>query len=157
MKNVHYSENIIDCHIHPGVDTETINALVIMRKAAEYDATVSFCCQDLEVVDRLCKAAPDLKLVLAHPGEGDALLNSLEKFAFFSNLYLDISGTGIDRYGSLKKAVETVGAEKLLFGTDYPINNPAVYVQGVLFEDLTFAQREAIFEKNFLLLTLPNF
>jgi len=133
-----------------GEEFATDTALVIMRTAVKHNATVNFHCHDLDVVDRLCKAVPDLNLVLAHPEEGDDFLNRLAKVAAFPNLHLDISGTGIDRYGSLRKAVEIVGKEKILFGSDYPVNNPAVYVQGALFEALTAEQYAAIFENNFL-------
>jgi len=55
-----------------GFDNEyaTESALVIMRKAQEYDAVVNFHCEDLDVIEQLCAAVPDLKLVLAHPRSG---------------------------------------------------------------------------------------
>ncbi len=58
--------------------------------------------------------------------------------------------------GVLKEAVRIVGREKLLFGTDYPINNPAIYVQGALFESLEDADYPALFRDNFLRLTQPS-
>ena len=132
----------------------TEKALVIMRSAREYNAVVNFHCHDLEVIDQLCKAVPDLKLVLAHPGGGkEEFLSRLAKVAEFPNLHLDISGSGIDRYGILRKAVDVAGKEKLLFGTDYPVSNPFVYTQGVLFESLSEEENRAIFRDNFLRLT----
>ncbi len=70
--------------------------------------------------------------------------------AAYPNLHLDISGSGIDRYGILRKAIDTIGKEKLLFGTDYPVNNPAVYVHGALFEPLAEEEFDALFAGNFL-------
>ena len=75
------------------------------------------------------------------------------RIAEYPNLHLDISGSGIDRYGVLREAVRVAGKEKLLFGTDYPINNPAVYVQGALFESLSDEEYAALFRDNFLRLT----
>ena len=48
----------------------------------------------------------------------------------------------------LSYGVHKVGAERFLFGTDYPICNPRMYVQAVLQEHLTDEERELIFHKN---------
>ena len=66
----------------------------------------------------------------------------------FPNLYLDISGTGLFRYGLLASSVKTVGSERILFGTDYPICNPRMYVQAVLGEHVTDKEKENILYGN---------
>lgn len=129
-------------------------ALTIMRAAAAHGAVVNFHCHDLEALDRLCAGAPTLKLVLAHPGGGkDEISRRLAKVAQYPNLHLDISGSGIDRLGILRWAMDIAGKEKLLFGTDFPINNPAVHVHGALFEALASDEYDALFAGNFLRLT----
>jgi predicted TIM-barrel fold metal-dependent hydrolase len=134
-----------------GVEFATNSALEIMQTAKEYGAVVNIHCHDLDVIDRLCESTPDLKIVLAHPGGGkQEFLDRLERVAKYQNLHLDTSGSGIDRYHLLRKAIAIAGQEKLLFGTDYPINNPAVYVYGTLFELLSEAEYMAIFRDNFL-------
>ena len=45
------------------------------------------------------------------------------------------------------------GVERFLFGTDFPVLNPAMYVAGVFHEPLTPAERKAIFHDNFCRLT----
>lgn len=153
-ENVRWIGELVGYMMGYGCEYATESALVIMRLAREYDAVVNFHCHDLDVIDQLCKAVPDLKLVLAHPGSGkEQFLSRLAKVTEFPNLHLDISGSGIDRYGILRKAVDIAGKEKLLFGTDYTINNPFVYTQGVLFESLSEAVNRAIFRGNFLRLT----
>ena len=133
---------IIDCHIHPRVDMETeTNGLVPSGSLRQQ-------------VEALCQAVPELSFVLAHPGGGkDEILPRVALVARLPNLHLDISGSGIDRLGMLRRAVDTAGKEKILFGSDYPINNPAVYVHGLLFESLSDDERTAIFAGNFLRLT----
>ena len=66
----------------------------------------------------------------------------------FPNLYLDISGTGLFRYGLLASSVKTVGSERVLFGTDYPICNPRMYVQAVLGEHISDEEKENILFRN---------
>ncbi len=133
-----------------GNEYATERALKIMRTAREYDATVNFHCGDLNVIDKLCEAVPDLKLVLAHPGGGrQEFLDRLERLAKYPNLHLDTSGSGIDRYQIFRKAIDVAGKEKLVFGSDYPINNPSAYVHGILFEPLSEEEYAAIFSGNF--------
>ena len=128
----------------------TDSALVIMRAAAAHGAVVNFHCHNLDVIDRLCAAVPSLPLVLAHPGGSKKeVLERAARLATYPNLHLDISGSGIDRYGILRQLVDIAGKDKLLFGTDFPINNPAVYLYGALFEDLTPEERAALFAGNF--------
>jgi predicted TIM-barrel fold metal-dependent hydrolase len=93
---------------------------------------------------------PGLRVVLAHPGAGwYDILPRVAAVAAHRHLYLDISGSGIDRYGMIRTAMDKAGRDKVLFGTDYPINNPAVYVRGAGFESLDAAERDALFNGNF--------
>ncbi|MDQ1328663.1 MAG: Amidohydro-rel protein [Candidatus Poribacteria bacterium] len=137
-----------------GVEFATNAALEIMDAIKEHKAVVNIHCHDLDVIDKLSESVPDLNIVLAHPGDGkQVFLDRLEKIAKHPNLYLDTSGSGIDRYQILRKVIDVAGRRKLLFGTDYPINNPSVYVHGVLLEPLSEEEYAAIFRDNFLRLT----
>lgn len=61
---------------------------------------------------------------------------------------MDLSGTGLHRFGMLKLLVEQAGVEKLLLGTDYPICNPRMYVQAVYGEEISDEDRQMIFWRN---------
>jgi len=139
-----------------GEEYDSDRALAVMRAAAAHGAVVNIHCGNLQVIERLCRAVPELPVVLAHPGGAkQEFLERIRRVREFRNLYLDISGSGIDRLGVLRKAVDEAGADKILFGTDFPINDPAVYVAGVLFEPLTSDERDAVFHGNFERLTAP--
>jgi predicted TIM-barrel fold metal-dependent hydrolase len=133
-----------------GEEYATPAALAVMRVAARHRMVVNIHCGNLEVVEQLCRGVPDLQVVLAHPGagRGDILLR-LAKVAEHPLLHLDISGSGIDRYGMIRAVIDRAGRKKILFGTDAPINNPAVYVGGARFEALDEAERAALFSGNF--------
>jgi predicted TIM-barrel fold metal-dependent hydrolase len=77
----------------------------------------------------------------------------VELCAKYPGVYLDISGSGIQRWGLLRFAIDKAGKEKFLFGTDFPISNPASFVQGALFEDLSDDEFEALLSGNFKRLT----
>jgi predicted TIM-barrel fold metal-dependent hydrolase len=102
----------------------------------------------------ICKAFPDLTLVIAHPGAGKIdIRDRVELISKFKNLYLDISGSGPNRWGMLRYAIDVAGKNKILFGTDFPLCNPAMYVSGVDFELLDEKEKEAVFSGNFKRLT----
>ena len=79
-----------------------------------------------------------------HPAFLRESLEEVERMKKYPNLYLDISGTGLFRYGLLASAVKTVGAGRILFGTDYPICNPRMYVEAVLGEHISQKEKEDI-------------
>lgn len=86
----------------------------------------------------------DTVFIAAHPGDHDRVETHIGLMRKFDNLYLDLSGTGLFRLGLVKHLVNRVGAERILFGSDYPICNPRMYVQGVLGEDISQADKEKI-------------
>lgn len=97
---------------------------------------------------RVCEMFPHLIFVFAHPGERDSYMLHLERIKKYENAYLDISGTGLFRNGMLRYGIDTVGADRILFGTDYPICNPGMYTGGVLFEELSETELTKVAYKN---------
>ena len=79
--------------------------------------------------DVLMRRVPEAMIVMAHmAGQPYALGNwhlAVEVAARHPNLYLDTATSQIDN-GMLEYAVEHVGAEKVLFGTDMPLLDPWV-------------------------------
>ncbi|MBR2373770.1 MAG: amidohydrolase family protein, partial [Lentisphaeria bacterium] len=67
--------------------------------------------------------------------------------------YLDLSGSGLFRWGMLRKGIDMIGAERILFGSDFPVVSSGMTVAGVLFEHITPAEQSMIFRENFLRLT----
>ena len=89
------------------------------------------------------------KSVGALLGEYGAFMRHMERMKMSENYYLDLSGYGIFRHGMLRHAIDEFGAERFLFGSDYPTCNPAMYLGGVLLDDLiTDEEKEMILSKN---------
>lgn len=99
-------------------------------------------------LDDLIAAHPGVTFVAAHPGERDSVARHIERMKKFDNVYLDLSGTGIFRFGCIRYLADQVGAERILFGTDYPICNPDMYVHAVLGEHLGSRTEQLIFHDN---------
>lgn len=101
-----------------------------------------------ETLEMAVKTFPNITFVAAHPSDREIFYRHIERMKKYKNYYLDLSGTGIFRYGSIEHGVRQVGNERFLFGTDYPICNPGMYVQAVLYEKLKEKDYEAIFSGN---------
>jgi predicted TIM-barrel fold metal-dependent hydrolase len=65
------------------------------------------------------------------------------------NMYLDISGTGLFRYGMLRHAIDQIGSDRIIFGSDFPVCSVGMNIAGVLAEELTHDEFEKIFATNF--------
>jgi predicted TIM-barrel fold metal-dependent hydrolase len=66
---------------------------------------------------RLAARHPRVAFILAHLGGGGDWAHSFPAVADLPNVYLDLSGSGVDR-GMLDRALDAVGAERLLWGCD---------------------------------------
>ena len=121
----------------------------ILDVCREYNMIVSFHSMGEDEMDAMVKANPNVTFVAAHPGEYREFMRHMERMEYSENYYLDLSGYGIFRHGMLKHAVNKFGAERFLFGSDYPTCNMGMYIGGVLYDPLlTDAEKELIFSKN---------
>lgn len=124
----------------------------ILDVAKSYNMIVNFHPMNDDNVDKMIKENPDVMFVGAHPGAYQGFITferHLERMRMSENYYLDVSGGGITTHGMLKFGVNKFGAERFLFGTDYPVCNPGAYVGAILFDvTLTDSEKEMIFSKN---------
>ena len=125
-----------------------------LNEIADYAATKNMIISlhtmpDEDDLDRFVAAHKNITIVAAHPGEKRIALRHIERLKKYDNYYLDLSGTGLFRYGLLRRLIDEGGAEKILYGSDYPTCNPSTFIGGVLLDDLiTDKEREAILYKN---------
>ena len=90
---------------------------------------------------------PHLRIVVAHL-DGYGLFDfALEAMSNHENVYFDISAHGT-RAGMLAEAIARVGADRILFGTDYPGYSPAPFIESVLRAKITDDEKEKIFFGN---------
>ena len=108
---------------------------------------------ELPALENIVKTFPRLNVVLAHPGDGAYYTHRLGLVKKYSNLYLDISGTGLFRWGMLRNAVDELGAEKVLFGSDFPVCSAGMNLHGALSEPLSEEEFKLVLAGNFRRLT----
>jgi predicted TIM-barrel fold metal-dependent hydrolase len=66
---------------------------------------------------RLARRHPRTSFILAHIGGGGDYMHTFPAIADTPNIFPDLSGSGVDR-GMLDSALETLGARRLLWGSD---------------------------------------
>ena len=131
-----------DPFLHPGL-------FEILSLAEELSMVVSFHSMAARADEyEMMKRHPGVTFVGAHPGEKEGYLRHLSRIEELPNYYLDLSGTGLFRYGMLAYGVRRVGAERLLFGSDYPICSPGMNIGAVDYEEITDRERALILSGN---------
>lgn len=108
----------------------------ILDTAAQYGMVVNFHTMDNDQMDAMVKKHPNTVFVGAHPTENPGYLRHLERMKWSKNYYLDLSGTGLFRHRMLRYGIDAYGAERFLFGSDYPVCNPAMFIGGVALDSL---------------------
>ena len=121
----------------------------ILDLAKNYNMIVSIHSMEPDAMDKLVADNKDLIIVAAHPGELDYYIRHLARMKKYENYYLDLSGTGLFRHAMLRRGIDECGEERFIFGTDYPVCNPAMFIGGIMFDLLlSDKEKEAIFSKN---------
>ncbi len=134
---------------HHGWDDYSCRGFGEILDAAESPGmTVSLHTMDLMQMQLMAEAHPSVNFVFAHPGEPERVDEHIRVMKACKNVYLDLSGGGLHRFGILKKLCRDVGAERIIFGSDYPLMNPRMYVNAVLGEHITDEEKELILYKN---------
>lgn len=114
----------------------------------KYDMVLNLHPMNYDEQEKMALNHKNIQFVFAHPGEKKDVDRYIEIMKKCENVSLDLSGTGIFRYGVIRYMISQVGAERIVFGTDYPICNAKMYVNAVLGEKLTDKERELIFSGN---------
>ncbi len=103
---------------------------------------------DMKILEEAVKTFKNIKFIAAHPNQKELYETHIRLLNKYDNYFLDLSGTGLFRFGMLKNLVNKTSSEKIIFGTDFPICNPKMYVEAVLFENLKSCDLDNILYKN---------
>ena len=123
--------------------------MTIFREAEKLGMPVNLHWGTEEEVTPVLTQCPDLNIILAHPGDGENVRWRLDFVSRYKNLFMDISGTGLFRWGMLRYAVDKCGAHKILFGSDMPTCSAGMFVYGALSENLTREEFQSVMGDNF--------
>ena len=112
---------------------------------------------NIDDMERLGNEFPEATFVLAHLGDDpDQITRRVGLAASHPNLYLDICGNGFERMGVLEYAVRNVGPDRILFGSDFTINDPAGVIARIKHTNLDAPTRQKILCGNLLHLLVKH-
>ena len=120
----------------------------ILEAAQEVGMVFSFHSTGIpdEVLEPLLNRFPKLTFVAAHPREKKDVLGHVGLMERHSNYFLDLSGGGLIRMGMLRFAIDRASKDRFLFGTDFPICPPEMYVAAVEQDPLlSEEEKQAVF------------
>lgn len=93
------------------------------------------------------KHYPDLTIILGHMG-GDNWRGGIDTAAKGDNIYVDPCSCTQPHADKIKEAVNALGAERILFGTDMPLLHPSWALGMVESADIATGEREMILHHN---------
>lgn len=133
---------------HHGIPYDDPRHLQLIERAAEWQIPVLFHAYDgAASLDRVAQQVPDAILIAGHMG-GYQWDRALDVATRRANIHLEVCCSCIEA-GRLETAVATIGARRVLFGTDLPFLDPATWLPIVQEEAaLTTEQRQAILGQN---------
>ena len=95
----------------------------------------------------LARRHPSVRFILAHIGGGGDWAHSLRALVDLPNVFVDLSGSGVDR-GMLGLCVECVGVGRLLWGCDLTIDTGVAKLRHLPAMGLTAEEVEQVRWKN---------
>jgi predicted TIM-barrel fold metal-dependent hydrolase len=104
-----------------------------------------------EEIHYIADRFPDATIAFAHFGddrEWETVFKRIDTVAKNPNFYLDTSGYGHDRVGVLEYAVEKIGPDRILFGSDFSINDPGTVIARIRNAFITGEQKGKILSGN---------
>lgn len=96
--------------------------------------------------ESLADMFPDATIIMAHMCVSD-WMDAIDVAKKYDNIILDTSGTTIV-YGMLEIAVERVGADRIVYGSDAPLYDPVIALSKVRDSDLSERDKHLILGEN---------
>jgi predicted TIM-barrel fold metal-dependent hydrolase len=123
---------------------------LLVEKAVELNMVLDVH-TNLHEMEYIIEKFPQATIVFPHFGDDNEhahIFKRIDLVARHENCYLDTSGYGHDRMGMLEYAVEAIGPDRVLFGSDFSINDPSTVIARIKNSFLTQEQKEKILAGN---------
>ncbi|MCI0664133.1 MAG: amidohydrolase family protein [Acidobacteria bacterium] len=136
------------CNYMTGYKYDTPEWAEVMKLATKLNLVLQIHSTTSEM-RHLSEKFPDARIVFPHLGSNrNDIFERIEIIAKNKNACIELSGSGIERVGILEKAVKEIGADRVLYGSDFTINDPAAVIARVRNAFLTAEDREKILFRN---------
>jgi len=136
------------CNYMTGYRYDTPEWAEVMKLATKLHLVIQIH-TNVKEMQYLADTFPDATIVFPHlGGNRDDIFSRIAIVAKHKNAHIDLSGSGIERVGILERAVKEIGADRVLYGSDFTINEPSAVIARVKNAFLTPADREKILFRN---------
>ena len=116
------------CNYMTGYKYDTPEWTEVMKLATRLKVVIQIHTNTREM-QHLAQDFPDATIVFPHFGANrEDIFQRIAIVAKHRNTYIDVSGSGIERVGILERAVKEIGADRVLYGSDFTINEPSAVV-----------------------------
>ena len=112
------SAQLPDAYLRPVLEAARTHGLPVMLHTGDFSYTAP------ALMERMASQYPDVTFILGHMGSLAFVLDAIEVAKRHDNVYLETSG--MPSATMVRRAVAECGAQRLLFGSDYPFWNPQV-------------------------------
>lgn len=100
-------------------------------------------------IDALAEKCPEIIIIMGHSGNNyPGFLESIKVAKRRPNVYLDTSGLGFSGVDRVERAVKEVGADRILFGTDWTYLNQAWGLGFILYAKISDENKRKILGGN---------
>ncbi|MGI8783025.1 MAG: amidohydrolase family protein [Acidobacteriota bacterium] len=136
------------CNYMTGYRYDTPEWAEVMKLTTELNLVTQIHANTVEM-KFLAETFPQATIVFPHLGSAkDDIFARIALVARHKNTHIDLSGSGIERVGILERAVKEIGADRVLYGSDFTINEPSAVIVRVKNAFLTADDREKILFRN---------
>ena len=136
------------CNYMTGYRYDTPEWTEVMNLATKLNMVIQIH-TNVKEMQYLAGKFPETTIVFPHlGGSRDDIFARIAIIASHKNAYIDLSGSGIERVGILERAVKEIGADRVLYGSDFTINEPSAVIARVKNAFLTAQDREKILFRN---------
>jgi len=139
-----YSRRAVSCR-------ENIELLELARKLKNVALLHTWGDEQVRATSTVADTFPDLTVVMAHMGgdgrEGAGWKAGIEAATKRPNVYLEVCGSTLHR-DRIREAVEKVGSERILYGSDMTLINPSITIGMVEEAAVSQSDRENILYNN---------
>ncbi|MCW5982002.1 MAG: amidohydrolase family protein [Bryobacteraceae bacterium] len=132
------------CNYMTGYKYDTPEWTQVMKLATELNMVLQIHTTTAEM-RYLAENFPNATIVFPHLGSNlKDISERIEIVARHKNTHLELSGSGHERVGIVEKAVNEIGADRVLYGSDFTINEPSGVIMRVKNAFLTKEERDKI-------------
>jgi len=121
--------------------------LSILKQSGELGLPVYFHSGDEPMsmpmqIGKAAKLCPETKIIMGHLGGFFYWKDAIKAAKRYENLYIETGGNPFP--DAIKKAVDTIGPERVLFGSDMPAMHPIVELKKIEVAGLTEEEKQLI-------------